>query len=470
MKQAWFIAVLVMGLVAPPVLGRAADNVPVSEAVVTPQEAVSASAVAPPLVAPLPGAEAERLAIASLEYFNMVCAPLAGGSKSTGLFGGLFGGGDNPLVGKCLNDLDRFARVHRERSQSAEALWLAASLQRSRKNVAAEAAILARLRYLGVVEEWRKKAENRLLVLAAEELKGERKGIKVLAGGSPAATALERHLHLVRDLALLEGEPFPALLRDEGDRFLELYPAAPEAEAVLALREESFAREKRFELAAAGLQQLNALYPRSVERPKRLAALGTMQTEQLRQYETAEATFEQIIAGYPEAPEAQLAYQRAALLCAEQLGRYPRAIELYDRIAERYPKSEAAQKALESQARLFANKIKNVYSAIKSWQRLADMFPGDAGVAALGEAAGLARTAIEDYELQIEIQQRLVKEYPQRKEAVAALLLVGETLEEKLGRPEQAQDIYRQLIGNYEKAPEAERAKRRLDRLVAPPR
>lgn len=465
MKQRWILAVIITGLLVP-TLGGATENGAPVEAAVVPTVAVPEA---------IPGAanavgEAERLAVVSLDYFNAICAPLVGGSKSTGLFGGLFGGGDNPLVAKCLADLDRFVRVHRERPQSAEALWLSASLQRSRKNAAGEAVTLARLRYLGLAEELRGKAENRLLVLAAEELKGERKGIKVLAGGSPAATALERHLQLVRDLTLLEGKEFPALLREEADRFLELYPAAPEAETVLALREESFTREKRFELAAAGLQQLVALYPRSAERAKRLALLGTIQAEQLRQYEAAEATFEQIIAQYPDAAEAQAAYQRAAALCAEQLGRYPRAIELYDRIAERYPKSEAAQKALENQARLFSGKIKNIYSAIKSWQRLADMFPGDSGVAALIEAAGLARGSIEDYELQIEIQQRLIKEYPQRKEAATALLAVGETLEEKLGRPQQAQEAYQKLLVEYDKAPEAERAKRRLERLTAPPR
>lgn len=449
----------VMSLAPPlPVEPLTVPPPPLPEPVVTvpapTTEARPAAASAPPVRLP-----SRRM---MLDFFQIECMPLVkverGGMSS-------FFSSENPLVGKCLEDLSHFADVYREQPDSAEALAIAAELFRLRKDYAHEALCLARIRYLYGESAGSTGAAERLKKLANGELQDEAKALAVLAEGSAATDPQLRHQQLVRDLAALTGKGFSPLVREECDRYLERFADGAGAEAILALREELYQREKRYEPFAAGLRRLVRLYPDSPERPQRLVTLAEVLTTQLEQHSAALTTFEEVFTAYPTAPEALRAYERSATITAEELKRYPQAVELLKRIVELYPRADAARAALKYQAALQV-KSKDYQGAIAAWLQLDDMFPAsDDGVAALVSAAGLARTYLEDYGQQIAIQQRLIDEYAKRDEALQARLERAQTLEEKLGRRAEALAGYEELANGYAGHPVADKARSRLERL-----
>jgi tetratricopeptide (TPR) repeat protein len=138
---------------------------------------------------------------------------------------------------------------------------------------------------------------------------------------------------------------------------------------------------------------------------------------------------------------------------------------MLDQLVQRYPENEAALQALQDQARIYTSNIGNYYSAIKTYQRIADMFPGEAAVAGLVRAAELARKKIEDFELQVVLQNRLVVAYPGREESIVALYSSAETLEENLHDPAQAIIAYQTLVGAHPDHKLASSAEKRRQEL-----
>lgn len=396
-----------------------------------------------------------------LDFFQGECLPLIKVEK--GLFS-VFSG-ENPLVTKCLDDLEQFSATYAAENDAAEALSLAAPLYHYRKDYAAEAVTLARVVYLYPGTSWNDKAALGLRKLATAELKEESKVLTALASGPPSGQERgARHLQLLRELAGLQGKAFPALQRSECNRFLQRFPDVVLDEEGLALREESYQREKRFDAYASGLRALAKLYPASPERPKRLLALGETLSRQLKAYDQSLAPYQEIYIAYPQAPEALVAYERSATILAEELKRLPEAVVLLKKIVELYPRTDAARNALKSEAGLLV-KMKKPAEAIAAWKELADMFPAcDHGVSALVAAAGLARNCT-DYEQQIALQDRIIKEYPGREETLQVMFERAQTFEEKLGRREEAIAGYEELINNYAGHALADKARARLERL-----
>lgn len=442
------------------------------------QEAVAAlmstPAVAEPApepaaaLAPLPTRNNEDgvMAKRSLEYFRTACDPLRISDKSSGF--SFFSNKNEPIYAKCVDDLTRFERTYPGRSWVAEGLWRVSELERARKNLPGEVLALAKVLYLYDDAVLSSKAESRLTRLAADEFKGERKGLKLLAVAPTEKEASQRNVQMLQNLALFEGKEFLPLLRRECDIFLERYPTAPAAETILALREESLYREKEYATYALGLRQLITLYPQSEARAKRLTLLGALQNKELRDYKTAVTTYDQLLRDYPKTAEAEDAYLAAATICDEELKDYPRAIELLSALVQDFPQGEKARTALDYQARIYARKMKDPLAAINSYRQLVVMFPGKPAITALGEAASLARTVLQDYDEQIALQEELLKNYPESPEAVQALYDIAQTQEEKLKNPELARQNYQRLVEQYPASnPVVEKARKHLEKMQA---
>lgn len=409
----------------------------------------------------------QRLSTAMLDSLKAECAPLANAKKESGFFG-IFSRDENPVLPKCIEDLGAVVQAFWSGPEAPAALYMQSELYKAVKDVPAEAAALAKLVYVFNDSAWRTASSNRLLGLAVKELKGDVAALKVLANGAGQSERSDRHAQFIMNFSKLESEGFLPLLRRECDEFIRRFPDHAAVEAVLALKEGSYAREKRYELAAAGLRHLIAVYPDSAQRPARMLSLAGIYDEQLKKYDQAVIVLEKIIATYPEQGEALTSYQRAARIYGEKLDKHAKALELLNKIVERYPKDEAAQSALEYQARIYADTLRDYGSAVKSYQRLADMFKGDAAVSALVKATDLARRSLKDYTLQIEIENRLVAEYPKRPEAVEALYDSGETHEDKLKNLNEALAAYQALIRTYPDSKQAIKAKSRIDKLTNP--
>lgn len=402
------------------------------------------------------------LAKRALDYFRDACDPLLISEKSSGF--SLFSNKSAAIYAKCVDDLSRFERTYAGKAWVVGGLWRASELEHARKNLPGEVLALAKVLYLYDDATLRSKAESRLIRMATDELKAERKGLKLLATGPTEGEVSQRNVQMLQQLALFEGREFLPLLRRECDLFLERYPATAAAETVLALREESLFREKEYSTYALGLRLLITLYPQSQERVKRLTLLGMVQNKELRDYKTAVATYDQLLRDYPKTAEAEGAYLAAATICDEELKDYPRAIELLSALVRDFPGTEKALTALDYQARIYARKMKDPLAAIKSYRQLVAMFPGKAAITALGEAANLARTTLLDYDEQITLQEELIKNYPESPEAAPALFEIAQTQEEKLKDGEKALQSYQRLVDLYPTNPLAERARKRLEK------
>lgn len=432
-------------LLAVPVLAE-------EEGAVTPAETTAVAAEA--------GLPTRRM---MLDFFQAECMPLARAKKG-------FFSSENPLVAKCIDDVENFAATYAEEEDAAEAWSIAAALYQHRKDYPLEAVTLARILYLYPQSPVAEKAAVDLKMLATGELKEEGKALALLAKGPATAKGREeRHLQLLRDIAGLQGKAFPPLQRFECNRFMRRFPDVAANEEALMLRDGSYQREKRYEAYASGVKTLITLYPASPARPQRLFSLGETLSRQLKQYDGALAPYREIYTAYPQAPEALLAYERAAAILAEELKKSPEAVILLKKVVEIYPRTDSARDALKYQAELQI-KMKKPVEAIAAWTELADMFPAsDHGVAALVAAALLARESLADYELQTRLQERIIKEYAEREEALQAKLDRAQTFEEKLNRRDAAIAGYDDLINNHAGHPVAEKARTRLDRLLKKP-
>lgn len=460
-KDVLFLLLLGAGaLFLPPLL--AAEESPL------PQESTAATALLPGGGETLwaKGDDASALLRRSRDYFRDNCDPAMISEKSSAF--SLFSNKSGPIYAKCIDDLNRFAQTYPERAEAGEALWQSAELERARKNFTGEAIALAKVLHLYDDASLRSKAETRLLRVAADDLKSERKGLKSLAAAAVAKETIERHLQMLQQLAGLEGKDFLPLLRRECDLFLERYPKAPEAERVLALREETFFREKELSAYALGLRLLIDLYPDSQERLKRLEILASVQWKELREYKKAVSTYAQLLRDYPQTVEAETALLMSATICDEELQDYPRAIELLSLLVRDFPISENARTALSYQARIYAQRLKDPLTAIQTYRQLVKMFPGKPAMMALSEAATLARNPLQDYDEQILLQQELAKSYPESPEAVQALYEIAQTQEEKLKDAEAALKTYQQLIDLYPASnPLVEKARKRLEKAYS---
>lgn len=409
----------------------------------------------------------QRLSVALLDSLKAECAPLATIKKESGFFG-LFSRDENPVLPKCIDDLGAVVQTFWSGPEAPAALHLQSELYKAAKDVPAEAAALAKLVYVFNDSSLRTASSNRLLGFAVKELKGDVTALKVLANGSDLPERSDRYAQFIMNFSKLESDGLMPLLRRECDEFIRRYPDHSAVEAILSLKEGSYSREKRYELAAAGLRHLISVYPDSAQRPARMVSLAGIYDEQLKKYDQAVIILEKIAAIYPDKGEALTSYQRAARIYAEKLDKHPKALELLNKIVERYPKDEAARSALEYQAQIYADNLRDYGSAVKACQRLADMFKGDAAVSALAKATELARRSMKDYNLQIEIENRLVTEYPKRPEAIEALYDIGETHEDKLKNLNEALATYQALIRAYPDSKQAIKARNRIDKLTNP--
>lgn len=458
--------VLGTGLLSPFTPSAAAEDL-AQEPVMTPiSSAAAEEIVKEPVAAPVPppksNNEDQALAKRSLDYFRAACDPALIGEKSSGF--SFFSNKNTPIYTKCIDDLTRFERTYAGKPWVAEGLWRASELERARKNLPGEVLALAKVLYLYDDATLRVKAENRLTRMAADELKAERKGLKVLAVAPTGGDIPQRNVQMLQQLALFEGKEFLPLLRRECDTFLERYPATAAAETILALREESLFREKEFSTYALGLRLLITLYPQSPERINRLTLLGMVQSKELRDHKTAVATYDQLLRDYPKTSEAEAAYLESAKICDEELKDYPRAIELLSALVRDFPRTQKAQTALDYQAKIYAKKMKDPLAAINSYRQLVAMFPGKGAIVALGEAATLARMTLQDYDEQITLQEELIQSYPESPEAAQALFDIAQTEEDQLKNVEKALQSYQRFVDLYPTNPLAERARKRLEK------
>lgn len=206
--------------------------------------------------------------------------------------------------------------------------------------------------------------------------------------------------------------------------------------------------------------------PRSMQAQRQLAAAF----ESRGQSEKAAREWAALVDRAPEDAGAPEARDRAAAALAKA-GRFDDAIAEWNRFLVAYAnhplwpgvREKVAAAAYEKAASLLARG--DTAGAVAAWKQFAEQRPDDRRAPEALAAAGAALAGIKDHEGALTLWRALAGRYAQTPFAPAARLAVARTLEDALGRLEDAVAAYEELVRLHPRTPQAQEARERLARL-----
>jgi alpha-2-macroglobulin len=245
------------------------------------------------------------------------------------------------------------------------------------------------------------------------------------------------------------------------ERFLEQYPEhelAPKSELEIA---RGYLHHGRYEPAVARLKALiaNDAYADSEQVPLARQLLGQSYLAQ-QSFDEAIAAFKVFLEEHPtdtnwadvQRQIVTAEFQKAAHARSEE--RYDDARRLWETFLNKYPLDPRAPAIL-----YYFGQMKAADAAQQHRDRLNAAL--DAGESAQAVDVNDAESQL--YEQAIADWRKLVSKYPDSNEASRAALMIGITLEEKLGRLKEALEAYKQVAGHLQS-----QAHERITRLTEP--
>ena len=372
---------------------------------------------------------------------------------------------DEHLMAGILSDIDDYLLVYRDVPGAEEALALKAVLYGRDKNFIGQMICLSKLIYSYPKSSFRDKAAIGLRGLAMGKLKKEMADKLVMIEGPKSGTWGDRYFEVIsywNAFSVKEINPFRLV---EIDEFLMRYPNHDKADDIIMMKAGIFIKDDKIESAAYNLARLAELYPASELRAQALFKLANIYENDLKVAEKAVKAYDAICKEHPDSPEVLKSYQNAALLYDKKLKDSDKAVASLEMIVTKYPADNAAKDALKYMADIYSAKDK-YDDVIKSYQRLADLFKGDDAVAALVKAADIAKKSKNDPVLQIEIQERIRREYPVTEAAVEALFDIADTYEKTIKDSAKAIETFKIIINEYPGHKLANDAQKRKDKLT----
>ncbi|MBI5622780.1 MAG: tetratricopeptide repeat protein [Elusimicrobia bacterium] len=349
--------------------------------------------------------------------------------------------------------------------EGQDARLLAAQLLRKKEDW--KAAITA---YLGFLYEhpeadaaFRARQEYRELVdkRLARKLK---EGFMSLGQVPARYSRPERLSAMLRAVTDAAGDELYEPLLGEFERFRERYPSYPEGDKVQLALADLHAKKGEYKEALHALARLIAVYPQSGLKAQAQWGIASIYADHLKKYDRAVEFFQELTRRYPKTPMVLPSMQKTGELLEEKIRDYAAAAEIYGKIAHLFPRTEGAYKAMLSEARLQRDRLKAPADAVATFKRIAEDFAAPAAVEALTEAAVVARKALKDYGLEVELKKSLVNKFPDSAEAPEALFSVAEILEDDLKDDAKAKEAFQQFSSKY---PTHKLAKKAAARVAA---
>lgn len=219
-----------------------------------------------------------------------------------------------------------------------------------------------------------------------------------------------------------------------------------------------------YQKAIEYLKQFIRLYPygRNLS-PKARYYLGQCYSK-TKKYALAISEYHELVTRYPQGPKLEEAYYNAARNY-EQMGTYRMAIEKYRVFGGRFPQSELADDAYYRMGICY-KELDDVSGAIRAYQKVIKDYPkGDMTTRAL---KNLAQIYLKQGKLvfMIETFSKLVKGYPDSQFVPRAWFWIGRGQEE-LNNYQEAILAYQALIRHSSDSFYAQRARLRLDKILA---
>ncbi|MFM8980816.1 MAG: MG2 domain-containing protein [Planctomycetia bacterium] len=206
--------------------------------------------------------------------------------------------------------------------------------------------------------------------------------------------------------------------------------------------------------------------PRSMQAQRRLAEAY----ESRGQSEKAAREWAALVDRAPEDAGAPEARDRAAAALAKA-GRFDDAIAEWNRFLVAYAnhplwpgvREKVAAAAYEKAAALLARG--DTAGAVAAWKQFAEQRPDDRRAPEALAAAATALSAAKDHEGALTLWRALAGRYASTSHAPAARLAVARTLEDALGRLDEAVAAYEEIVRLHPRSPQAGEARERLARL-----
>ncbi len=372
---------------------------------------------------------------------------------------------DGEIQDGVIEHLKVFIEKYRDASMRPDALYLLAGLRQKRGDVKGGLVDLLRLAYEYPESKYAMKARSDFLDGAGKKFSRKFKPAEeALAKAPKSDDKTERLASLAENLgAGMEDNMYDASV-DMIHHFEARFPDYAGADKMQWSLGQLHEKANQPASALVAYEELLAVHPESALRPKTQFAVGALYADNIKDYKKAVEAFADVVEKYPSSPEVLPSLQRSAGLYSDKLRQYQLAVEIDEKIVKLFPKTDGALSALRDEASLQRERLKAPQDAIKTDQRLAEMFP-TAGVAALQDAATIARKDLKDFKQEVEIRHSIAKNYASAKEAPEELWNAATTAEEDLKDDQQAIALYKELAANFPGAKQAKKASSRLEKL-----
>lgn len=382
-----------------------------------------------------------------------------------GFFSSLFSSNVSPLDTELLAEMDSFIDRFSELEETAEIYHLKAKVYKRINGY--PAAALSWLMLLAAYPDspFAAEAQKGLKELSGDKLKKHASIIKVMSEstGSLSGDHDHRVAAFLIFLGTLREADFAAPIAAECAAFQvrnRTYPDEDRIEHALAHQQMMYGSD----VAIYHFNKLLALYSASSLRSDSMLSIGLIQREGLKHYAQSVESFKSVIENDPDSDEARQAYESLASMYDNDMRDYTNAIKTYDAIAARYKNDAVVLRGLQALARIYQDKTNQPVQAIATYRKLDDTFRGHDGMDALSKAEKLAFYTLKDWNLSIEINDRIIS-YPDYDEAVVALYANAVICEDNLKEYGRAIKLYQELINRFPRHELSTDAKRRSSAL-----
>ncbi|MDQ6988789.1 MAG: tetratricopeptide repeat protein [Mariprofundaceae bacterium] len=380
--------------------------------------------------------------------------------KGGGMFGGLFSS-KSALHETLLQDIDIFFNIYPDLDYAAEVLFLRGKIHRLHNNE--EQAALAWLQALHEFPdaEISTNTRQRLADLLKKDWDDYAEQITPLFNSVQSADKATRLSHLINQLYQIEDKKLAQASLQLQASFLKRFPQDNHADEVQVLMAHNLGSGSA-ESGVYAFKKLLALYSNSSYRVESMLAIADLQRLRLKEYDNAAHGYKTLIEQHPTHQLTQYAYQNLALTLNKHLRNYDEAINVYTSIIALYPEDPMTLSALQMIAKLQEKKTGAPRKAVATLRQLATMFEGKEAVQALEQAMKICERKLKDQMLLMEVQEQLVRDFPDSKAAPLALYDMAQYAEKELKDPNQALSLYQQFIQQYPEHKKAKEARKHL--------
>ncbi len=447
--------------------GNPAPNAETLPTIVIPDNPVPAKIDCPP-PQPAPESDADKLrkqrsqiAAKWIESFRSTIKDTA---RNGNFFTTLFTSSKQPIDTELLGDMDRFIALHPDMPEAADVYLLKSQVHTRMESYNAAAVDLLMVMAGYPDSKSLAEASKRLSELGGDQLKKQASVIGLLTQKTKALTGDHDHrvAAYLADIGTTMNEAnFAQPIASECALFLQSNRSFLDEDIIEhALARQSMLIDNR--VALYHFNTLLALYPSSPMLPDSLLSMGNVQRKGLKLYAQAVKSYSKLIEQYPDASETKNGYLALAGMYDEDMSDYPNALKTYDAIVAKYKDDPVVLQSLRNMALIYQNKTSQPAKAIETYVKVSEIFKGADALDALNKAESIATSSTHDWNVAMNINDRIIALVPNTDTAAKAAFANGEIAELNLKDTEQAKKLYSVVIDGYPANALAKEAQKRI--------